>query len=93
VPAAAASPHEVDKSCDACLAAPVKRIFYLSAEGDTHEHEVAPAPNPRVLTELERADAIIYGMGSLYTSIAPSLILKGVGECIAAATVPKVCRC
>ncbi|KAI3436021.1 hypothetical protein D9Q98_002078 [Chlorella vulgaris] len=86
----AASPHEVDKSCDACLAAPVKRIFYLSAEGDTHEHEVAPAPNPRVLTELERADAIIYGMGSLYTSIAPSLILKGVGECIAAATVPKI---
>ena len=60
------------------------------AEGDTHEHEVAPAPNPRVLAELERADAVIYGMGSLYTSIAPSLVLKGVGECIAAAAVPKV---
>ncbi|EFN50692.1 hypothetical protein CHLNCDRAFT_8355, partial [Chlorella variabilis] len=60
------------------------------AEGDTHEHEVAPAPNPRVLAELERADAVIYGMGSLYTSIAPSLVLKGVGECIAAAAVPKI---
>lgn len=60
------------------------------AEGDTHEHEVAPAPNPRVLAELQRADAIIYGMGSLYTSVVPSLILRGVGECIAATPVPKV---
>lgn len=89
-PSATDSPREVDKSCEERLEAPVKRIFYLSAEGDTHEHEVAPAPNPRVLAELERADAVIYGMGSLYTSIAPSLVLKGVGECIAAAAVPKI---
>ena len=47
-----------------------------AAEGDTHEHEVAPAPNPRVLAEVRRADAVIFGMGSLYTSIFPSLILK-----------------
>lgn len=60
------------------------------AEGDTHEHEVAPAPNPRVLLELRRADALIYGMGSLYTSVVPSLILRGVGECVAATHVPKV---
>lgn len=88
----AGNPREVDKSCEEALAAPIKRIFYLSAEGDTHEHEVAPAPNPRALAELERADAILYGMGSLYTSIVPSLVLKGVGECIAAATAPKVRR-
>ena len=69
-----------------CLAA------RLPAEGDTHEHEVAPAPNPRVLSELQRSDAVLYGMGSLYTSIIPSLILKGVGECIAATPVPKVRR-
>jgi hypothetical protein len=43
-----------------------------------------------VLSELQRSDAVIYGMGSLYTSIIPSLILKGVGECIAATPVPKV---
>ncbi len=40
------------------------------------EHEVFPPPNPRLLTALDTADAIIYGMGSLYTSICPSLILK-----------------
>lgn len=51
---------------------------------------MAPAPNPRVLSELGRADAVIYGMGSLYTSIAPALILQGVGECVAARSCPKV---
>lgn len=51
---------------------------------------MAPAPNPRVLAELGRADAVLFGMGSLYTSIVPSLILRGMGECIAATHVPKV---
>lgn len=38
----------VDKACEAALPAPIRRVFYLSHEGDTHEHEVAPPPNPRV---------------------------------------------
>jgi hypothetical protein len=33
---------------------------------------------------------VVYGMGSLYTSIIPSLILEGVGEAIAARAGPKV---
>jgi hypothetical protein len=32
---------------------------------------------------LESADSIVYGMGSLYTSTCPSLILVGVGEAVA----------
>lgn len=51
---------------------------------------MAPAPNPRVLGELGRADAVVYGMGSLYTSIAPSLILQGMGEVVAQRSCPKV---
>lgn len=58
------------------LAAPIRRIFYLSAEGTVQEHEVFPPPNPRLLAQVESADAIVYGMGSLYTSICPSLVLK-----------------
>ena len=58
------------------LAAPIRRIFYLSAEGTVREHEVFPPPNPRLLAQVESADAIVYGMGSLYTSICPSLVLK-----------------
>ena len=40
------------------------------------EHEVFPAPNAAVLAEVAGADAIIYAMGSLYTSICPSLVLQ-----------------
>ncbi|KAK9908076.1 hypothetical protein WJX75_002470 [Coccomyxa subellipsoidea] len=72
------------------LSAPIRRIFYLSAEGTMREHEVFPPPNPRLLQAVNTADAIVYGMGSLYTSICPSLILKGVGERIAARSVPKI---
>ena len=62
------------------LWAPVRRIFYLSAEGTMREHEVFPPPNPRLLAQVDSADAIVYGMGSLYTSICPSLVLT-VGRC------------
>ena len=45
----------------------------------------------QVLSDLDRAGAVVYGVGSLYTSIAPSLVLQGVGEGIAARThMPKV---
>lgn len=52
--------------------------------------EVFPAPNPRVLAALGAAEAVVYGMGSLWTSIAPSLVLEGVGEAVAAVKGPKV---
>jgi hypothetical protein len=51
---------------------------------------VFPQANPRVLAEVDRADAIIFGIGSLYTSICPTLCLDGVGEHIASRDVPKV---
>ena len=35
-----------------------------------------PAPNPDVLAEVAGADAVVYAMGSLYTSICPSLVLQ-----------------
>lgn len=36
------------------------------------------------LQAIQGCDAVVYGMGSLYTSICPTLILEGVGEAIAA---------
>jgi hypothetical protein len=85
-----ASPLAVDKHQWEALHSPVRRIFYLSAEGDRQEHEVAPSPNPRLLSEIRSADAVIYGMGSLYTSLCPSLILRGVGEAVASRKCPKI---
>lgn len=89
-PAVSSSPLSVDKRTWEPLPSPVRRIFYMSAEGDRKEHEVAPAPNPRVIAEIRKADAVIYGMGSLYTSVCPSLVLRGVGEAIASRHCPKI---
>ncbi|GAX77344.1 hypothetical protein CEUSTIGMA_g4790.t1 [Chlamydomonas eustigma] len=84
-------PHQVDKSIDYdLLESPIRHVFYLSNEGCGQEHEVSPKANPRVLTELQRADSIVYGMGSLYTSICPILCLEGIGESIATKQVPKI---
>ena len=56
-------------------------------------HPPSPQANPRALHEIERADAVVYGMGSLYTSICPILCLEGMGEALAArGDVPKVGR-
>ncbi|KAG6541761.1 hypothetical protein Mapa_016773 [Marchantia paleacea] len=72
------------------LPAPIKRIFYMSSEGTNLLHEVFPVVNTAVLEQLRQVDAVVYGMGSLYTSICPSLVLRGVGETIARRTCPKI---
>lgn len=36
--------------------------------------QVFPPVNPRILEQLRTVDAIVYGVGSLYTSICPSLV-------------------
>ncbi|KAL8793966.1 MAG: hypothetical protein Q9195_003479 [Heterodermia aff. obscurata] len=61
------------------LPARIERIWYISPYG----HEMRPQPNPRVLAALAAAEAVIYSIGSLYTSLVPALILRGVGEAIA----------
>jgi len=72
------------------LKSPIKRVFYLSTEDPTSVSPVYPKVNPTILRQLGDCDGVIYGMGSLYTSIVPSLILAGVGEAIAARPGPKV---
>jgi hypothetical protein len=52
--------------------------------------ELAPPANPRALAAVRSADAVVYGMGSLYTSVLPALILDGVGEAVAACGGPKI---
>ncbi|CAI5536798.1 unnamed protein product [Closterium sp. Naga37s-1] len=64
------------QSCDASppLPAPIRSVFYMSSEGTNLLHEVFPCVNPRVLEHMASVDAIIYGIGSLFTSICPSLV-------------------
>lgn len=66
------------KSADEPLPARISRIWYINPYGQ----EMTPAPNPKVLSAIHAAEVIIYSIGSLYTSIAPSLILHGVGDAI-----------
>ena len=58
------------------LPARITRIWYINPYGQ----EIRPPANPRVLEALRDAQAIIYSIGSLFTSIIPSMILRGVGQ-------------
>lgn len=68
------------KTAEAPLSARISRIWYINPYGQ----EMHPVANPKVLETIQAAEAVIYSIGSLYTSLAPSLILRGVGEAIAA---------
>ncbi|KAJ5101852.1 hypothetical protein NUU61_004074 [Penicillium alfredii] len=56
----------------------ITRIWYINPYGQ----EIRPPANPRVLEALQDAQAIVYSIGSLYTSIIPAIILRGVGKSI-----------
>ncbi|KAH9871283.1 hypothetical protein IAQ61_005462 [Plenodomus lingam] len=60
------------------LPARIERLWYINPYGQ----EIRIAANPMVLTALSEAQAVIYSIGSLYTSLVPSLVLKGVGEAV-----------
>ncbi|KAL9603049.1 MAG: hypothetical protein Q9219_001413 [cf. Caloplaca sp. 3 TL-2023] len=60
------------------LPAPIRRIWYINPYGQ----EMHPSPNPNAVAAVRAADAVIYSIGSLYTSLMPILILRGVGEAV-----------
>ncbi|XP_016176809.1 uncharacterized protein LOC107619105 isoform X2 [Arachis ipaensis] len=62
----------------------------MSSEGKNLLHEVFPSPNATVLEQLSNVDCIVYAMGSLFTSICPSLVLLGIGEIISSRSCLKV---
>ena len=70
------------------LPARIARIWYINPYGQ----EIRPLANPKIIDALTTARCIVYSIGSLYTSIVPSLILRGVGNALAhsGAGVPKV---
>lgn len=72
------------------LPSAIKRVFYMSSEGRNLLHEVFPTANPAVLDQLSNVDCIVYAMGSLFTSICPSLVLLGIGEIISSSSCLKV---
>ncbi|KAK4042677.1 hypothetical protein C8A01DRAFT_44299 [Parachaetomium inaequale] len=63
------------------LPARIERLWYINPYG----HEIAPTANPQVVEALGASDTVVYSIGSLYTSIIPSLVLREVGRAISAA--------
>ncbi|KAI8953155.1 UPF0052 domain protein [Xylaria longipes] len=61
----------------------ISRIWYINPYG----HEIYPVANPKVLSGIAAARTVVYSIGSLYTSLVPSLILRGVGAAVRAAHV------
>ena len=60
------------------LPARIERISYINPYGQF----MSPLANPRVIEAVRESQAIIYSIGSLYTSIIPSIVLRGVGQAI-----------
>jgi uncharacterized cofD-like protein len=50
-------------------------------------------PLREVIEAIAQADAIVLGPGSLYTSILPNLLVRGVADAVAAASCPKIYIC
>lgn len=55
--------------------------------------EGSPRLNPAAKKAIEEADLIVIAPGSLYTSIAPALIVDGVSEALSRATAKKMYVC
>ena len=49
-----------------------------------------PSPAPGVIEAILDSDAIVFGPGSLYTSIVPNLLVKGVPEAVRASRAAKI---
>lgn len=60
------------------LPARIERIWYINPYGQ----EIHPSANPKAVSVIRGATAVIYSIGSLYTSILPCLILRGVGKAL-----------
>ncbi|KUI59607.1 hypothetical protein VP1G_06854 [Cytospora mali] len=71
--------HAFSKDDEEDLPYRIDRVWYINPYG----HEIWPVANHKVLSALEESDTVVYSVGSLYTSIIPSVIVRGVGAAIA----------
>ena len=60
------------------LSSKIDRLWYINPYGQ----EIRIPANPRIVEALRSSHTVIYSIGSLFTSLIPNLVLKGVGEAI-----------
>ncbi|KAK8154467.1 hypothetical protein IWX90DRAFT_320182 [Phyllosticta citrichinensis] len=71
------------KEAEEDFPARVDRIWYINPYGQ----EIRPPANPKVLDAIASSQAVVYSIGSLYTSIIPNLILRGVGQAVSSPAI------
>ena len=76
---------------------PIKRVFFEPRENGKTHHELNEVyecqAHETAMAALVNADAIIIGPGSLYTSIMPNLVIKGIVETIQRSNALKIYVC
>ena len=68
----------------------------VTGESKIHRVFLTPEdvePLHETLTEIKRADLLVFGPGSLYTSILPNLVVNKIGDAVLAAKAKKVYVC
>ena len=74
------------------------KIFAAKKEQNCRIHHVRLLPEhapalPAALEAIRRAEVILLGPGSLYTSVIPNLLVEGVAQAVAQADAPKIYVC
>lgn len=63
---------------------PIKNVFLKPADSQA---------TPEAVRAISAADVIVLGPGSLYTSILPNLLIKGITDALAVSRAPKIYVC
>ena len=67
---------------------PIRQVALTTTQGEPARHA-----SPRVVEAILRADLVVLGPGSLYTSILPNLLVEEIGEAICRTTAEVVYVC
>lgn len=70
---------QFSKTDEEDLPSRIERLWYINPYGQ----EIRLPANSRVIDAINSSSSVIYSIGSLFTSIIPCLILRGVGNAIA----------
>ncbi len=80
--------HHLTKRGEGKITSPVQRVFLI--EDISNPEPVSSEIRPKIRNLLKKADAVVYPIGSFYTSLIASLLPSGLGEIIGNLEVPKV---